>query len=289
MTKIKIASVVTLVGMMASGGLSFVGAQTASLSASCSGSVAVNAITWTATATGGTAPYSYAWSGAVSGTSSVATATYTATGTYSVSAAVGDTTTSTASTTCSATVSVLPTPPPPPPAPAPTSTVIHRVPFFKEPMLQVNPGGHFLARGMVVQSVSSGSFIGKVWGTSWTVIIPSSTELLLRDGKGVKVSSVEHLQVGDEVGVSGRVDPNHELTVIADVVRNYSILVVRPKPAKEMKEFKNEMRDDDDDGDERREEKKEKSNNGKNNQDIRSQIEQLMAEIRKIQEQLKNR
>lgn len=153
-------------------------------------------------------------------------------------------------------------------------------------MLQVNPGGHFLARGMIVQSVASGSFIGKVWGTTWTVNVTPRAELLLRDGKGVKVSSVEHLQVGDEVGVSGKIDPTHELTVNADVVRNYSILVVRPKPVKnEMREIKQEANE------ERKENKedKEHKNEGKGNQDIRSQIEKLMEQMRQIQEQLKNR
>lgn len=142
-----------------------------------------------------------------------------------------------------------------------------------------------------MQSVASGSFVGKVWGTTWTVNVSNFVEFILRDGKGVKISALGQLQPGDEVGVSGRVDPSHELTVNGEVVRNYSILVVRPQHQREA--------DDDNDNEEREAKHEKKENSGKNensgkkenkdNQGIKGQIEKLLEQIRQIQEQLKNR
>ncbi|MBU6500736.1 MAG: hypothetical protein KGJ89_03260 [Patescibacteria group bacterium] len=98
--------------------------------------------------------------------------------------------------------------------------------LFRPAELSINPEGRFLAHGMVVESVSGNSFVGKVWGTSWTVNIvdASGLEFLLQNGAGggqVILSSV--LKSGDEVGVSGSVDANHELTVNGQVIRDYSL------------------------------------------------------------------
>ncbi len=193
------------------------------LVASCLGVVSGNNIQWTATATGGMSPYSYVWSGTgiASMTSSVASAIYVA-GTYTASVSVTDASSTTISSSCSATVAVVP---PPPPAP---STSTHQ--FFKQPDLNIAPNGNFTAHGMVVQSVSGNSFTGTVWGTTWTVnVSTSSGEWFLRgDHEKRGMVSISQIQVGDEVGVTGKVDPDHPLTVIGKVVRNYTIVTPRP-------------------------------------------------------------
>lgn len=199
----------------------FVFAQSTStpnpLTASCSGSVSQNAITWSANVSGGVLPYGYLWSGAVSGTSSMVAATYNATGTYQASVAVTDSATTTLSASCSATVTSLPQ--------ATTTTHLPK-PFFKEPMLNINPAGHFLARGMKIKSVASTSFVGEVWGTTWTVNVRECPEFLSREGRPFpdKCLGIQQIQVGDEVGVSGVIDRERPLTVNARVIRNYTVI-----------------------------------------------------------------
>jgi hypothetical protein len=102
--------------------------------------------------------------------------------------------------------------------------------FFKAPELTINPSGNFLVHGMTVQSISGDSFTGTVWGTTWTVNVTTSTsEFYLRgDKKDRGTIDLSQIQVGDEVGVTGKVDPNHPLTVVGNVVRNYTTVTPRP-------------------------------------------------------------
>lgn len=183
--------------------------------ATCSGSVSSSTIAWSSTAAGGTAPYTYLWSGTnISGTTTANTsATTYAPGTYTATVTVTNASTSarTAIATCSATV-------------ASTTPAVPLPPFFKSPKLVINPGGHFTARGMIVTSVASTSFTGTIWGTTWTVnFTPQSGEALHRDGKTVKQFNSSSVKVGDEVGVSGKIDTTATLTVNAKVLRNYSL------------------------------------------------------------------
>lgn len=242
-------------------------AQTSNLSVSCSGNVSTNVITWSATATGGNSPYTYVWSGTnVSGTSSSAMATYSATGTYEAAVQVTDASSTVATSTCSASVTSLP--------PTPTSTIIHRQPTFMPPILQINPSGRFLGRGMMVQSIGSDSFTAKVWGITFTVKVNNETEFLLKGGnrggnRGDIVFGLGQLQAGDELGVSGWVDANQSMIVNADVVRNYSVVVQRAKMMKE------EMGGED---------KRSKIAEG-----LRNQIEQILKRIEELQKRINER
>lgn len=198
---------------------------TTSLSATCSGHAVSNVITWTSVVTGGTAPYTYFWTGdsmdsAVGNTNASFSATYPTTGTYTVGIRVIDAASNVATSTCSATVqSVGPTGPP---TPAP-------LPRVNQPMLSIGQGGAFFTHGMVVTSVSSGSFQGQVWGITYTVNwVGPSTEFFLRLGNKSSVSILQQVAVGDEVGVSGKITAAAPFVVNAAVVRNYSITAPRP-------------------------------------------------------------
>ena len=106
------------------------------------------------------------------------------------------------------------------------------LPRVNPPSLSIGPNGMFLARGMTVTSVASGSFQGTVWGITYTVNWSGSfyPQFYLRGGNAeVSVTNPDNqLDVGDEVGVSGRVASSSPLTVMANVVRDYSITVLRP-------------------------------------------------------------
>lgn len=268
----KLAAVIGFASVSALALASLAGAQTAPLAATCSGAVSQNVITWTASATGGLPPYSYLWSGTnVNGTSSVVTATYSATGTYQASARVGDTTTSTVSATCSAAVTSLPQTTSMPPVSNPPS-------FFKNPELNINPSGRFLTHGMKVVSVNAAgnSFVGTVWGTTWTVNLSGSPEFFLREGKFAGNVSLSQLQMGDEVGVSGKVDPNNPGVVSAEVVRDYTIFTTRSESETHHNQNKPESGNSGDHKGNRRE-----PNDNANS--IRSQIQQILEQIKELQ------
>jgi len=232
MIKNKISVILGGVGIVALLAAGVASAQVATsttptpLAATCAGSVSTNVVTWSATTTGGTAPYSFAWSGGtgVSGTSSSAVATYAATGTVSASVLVHDSASSTVTATCSASVLSLPIVVVPPPVPTP-------IPVSVPPMLQINPSGEFLARGLTVTSVASGSFQGIIWGVTYTVNLPANAaanlEFFFRKAGGNFNAS--QLKVGDVLGVQGRVDASAPMTVKARVIRDYSIIQARPK------------------------------------------------------------
>lgn len=259
--------------------------QTASLTASCAGSVSVNTVVWSVTPSGGVSPYAYLWQGTVFGgaTSTSVTLTYNATGTHQANVKVTDASSTTADAACSATITTLPggnatsTPPVVPPR------------RFKEPILNINPAGHFLARGMVIESVASGSFVGKVWGTTWTVNVLNGPELLFREGKFHKWFDVSQLKVGDEVGVSGFVDRDNPLTVNAQVVRNYTIVTerhderVEERMEKKIDKLEDKM--------ERKEDKMEKKENrGRGNAEeaakVRARIDEIMKQIEDIKKKI---
>ena len=224
--------------VLALAAVSFVGAQNSgalNLTATCTSSVSENVITWMAAVNGGTAPYAYLWSGDASGTSSTAVSTHSATGTFQAMVTVSDAATSTATSTCSATVVSIPTG-----GDEDDDDEEVRLPAAKPPQLVINPSGNFLARGMKVISVGTSSFVGKVWGTTWTVNVERFPEFYLRGGHNAgAVSLSELLRPGDEVGVSGEVG-DAEGIVNGRVVRNYSILKLRSV-------FKIRKADDDDD------------------------------------------
>lgn len=201
-------------------------AQTTTLAVSCAGSVLDNQITWTATSTGGNAPYVFVWSGDqnVAGqTSTSFSKTYTVNGAYSAVIQVSDASSSVATSTCSATVT----------ANVPLiATSAPQLPRVNQPMLSIGPRGAFIAHGMTVTSVASGSFQAQVWGITYTVnwsgnILP---EFYFRNGNGGNATTSPSLQiaVGDEVGVSGHVASTSPLVVNANVVRDYSIAEPRP-------------------------------------------------------------
>ena len=212
---------------------SFAAAQTvtAPLSVTCSGSVSNNVVTWSAAAAGGTSPYTFRWSvgGSSSGnTGSSVTATYNENGVRQAFVQGTDASSTTAISTCSATVTsvVNPTPISPTPPMLPT-------PKINPPTLSIGERGQFMARGMLITSVASGSFQGQVWGITYTVNWSGNIpEIYLRYAKmpsSVALSQLsQQLNVGDEVGVSGTVSSSSPLVMNAIVVRDYSITVPRP-------------------------------------------------------------
>ena len=113
----------------------------------------------------------------------------------------------------------------PPPAPAP---------HLQPPTLQINPGGHFVAHGMTVTSVGTNSFQAQIWGITYTINVGannasgSEPEFFLRVKGGGKFD-ITQLKVGDEVNASGKIDASAPLVVNADVVRDFSLVQLRPK------------------------------------------------------------
>jgi hypothetical protein len=226
------AKIVGGAALVASGVLvvaSMVGAQTAALSASCNNVVSGNTIAWTATSTGGNPPYVFLWSGdsSVAGSTSTSiVATYSANGIYTANVQATDASSTVATSTCLGTVTSIVT--------VPTSTPSLPHSFVKKPMLSIGENGRFLARGMTVTSVSSGSFQAQVWGIAFTVNwsgnLAAQFEFYYRFNKATSTPA-QQLAVGDEVGVSGMlVSSSSPLTVNANVVRDYSITVQRPQP-----------------------------------------------------------
>ena len=170
-------------------------------------------ISWSSTVAGGVTPYTLLWSGTniAGATSTNPRAVYSA-GTYTATLTATDASTTVATATCSATVaSTTPTPPLPQ--------------FFKSPQLNINPSGHFLARGMKVTSVASTTITGTIWGTTWTIHFTPNAgdEAYERGGKALKQFNLSSVKVGDEIAVSGKIDPSAVLTVDAKVIRNYSL------------------------------------------------------------------
>ncbi len=222
--KIAIAGIITVGAGLAFA--SFVGAANP-VAVSCSGSVATNVVTWTAVPTGGNSPYALLWSGTnVGGTSSVVTATYNATGTFTANVQVTDASSTVATSSCTAVVASLPVVTPPP-APTSTPTLPPRV---NAPLLHIEGNGHFLARGMTVTGVASGTIQAQVWGITYTInLATGGSEFLRRDGKNLSFTLSQQVAVGDEVSVSGTLSPASPFVVNAGVVRDASIVVPRQK------------------------------------------------------------
>lgn len=216
------AAVITVVSALA------VQADTSPLAVTCNGVATGATVAWTASPTGGntSGTYTLAWSGAnVSGTSTVTTATYTASGTYLAMIQVTDASSSVATSTCSAVVTI-------PPAVVTTPTSTPPIPRVNPPSLLIGSNGSFLARGMTVTSVASGSFQGTVWGITYTVNWSENffPEFFFRKGNiaSSTTNPINQVQVGDEVGVSGFVTTANPMVVNANVVRDYSITMPRP-------------------------------------------------------------
>lgn len=233
-SKIKIIAGVAGVALGALALSSMVGAATTPLSVSCAGVVSNNVITWTASTTGGNAPYALAWSGnanIVGSTSTSVVATYGANATYVANIQATDGSSTVATSTCSGTVtSIVVTPTSTPPVVTPPHQLI------MQPSLLINEGGHFLAHGMVVSSIGSSSFQATVWGVTYTINwsgnlsgsdFNADSEFLFRDGQTTTSSIQTQLAIGDEVGVSGKIDASAPFVVTANVVRDYSILKAR--------------------------------------------------------------
>ena len=106
------------------------------------------------------------------------------------------------------------------------------LPQVNQPSLSIGPNGAFLAHGMTVTSVGSGSFQGTVWGITYTVNWSNNAvpALYFREGNSAAatVNPIDQVNVGDEVGVSGKVASSSPLIVTGNVVRDYSITTARP-------------------------------------------------------------
>ena len=155
------------------------------------------------------------------GVSSLANYTASMSGNCTGPVAAGATASCTVTETYGAPIVTPPVPPTPP------------LPRVNPPTLSIGPRGQFLSRGMTVTSVASGSFQATVWGITYTINWSGSLfpQFYFREGNGGSMTTdpVTQLQVGDEVGVSGRIDATSTPMVVdANVVRDYSIMAFRP-------------------------------------------------------------
>jgi hypothetical protein len=193
------------------------------LVATCSGSVASTTITWNSNVTGGVTPYTYLWSGADLGgaTSSSISHVYGA-GLKTAMLSVTDASSTVATTTCAATVASVPVGTTTPP-------VVHLPPVFKKAQLIITGDDNFLARGLIVTSVGTNSFVGTIYGTTWTIITSGDNDFYLRGGNGGGRFDISQIKVGDEMGVQGKIVGTTTSMVNAKIVRDYSIAVTRPK------------------------------------------------------------
>lgn len=136
--------------------------------------------------------------------------------TYTLSA-VNGAGTSTATTT----VTVLATSTPP--------TATTTVPLFRRSSLLINDGGQFIAKGMIVESVGTGSFTAKVYGVTFTI------------------TSGATVAVGSYVDVKGRIDPALPATIIARSVKtfpSFKVIKVKTEKKEEHREKREEKHDD---------------------------------------------
>ncbi|HEY4523552.1 MAG TPA: SprB repeat-containing protein [Candidatus Paceibacterota bacterium] len=260
--------------------VSLVSAQTTPLTASCAGSVSSSTITWTVSASGGVTPYSYLWlsgDGVTGSTSTSVAVTYATNGIRSVVAQVYDfststsTTSSTVSANCSATVTSFSTN-------ATSTPLIRNTQFHAQPKLQIEQNGRFLAHGMIVQSVSTNSFTGLVWGVTYIVKVNTAgvPQFFLEKDKGNgRTFDMSQIQVSDEMGVSGWVSASLPLVVNAQVLRDYSITTLRQnKSEKDNHENSN---------------KEENKNSSSNINEIRGRLDGLLKQLQNLQSIFKSR
>lgn len=141
--------------------------------------------------------------------------------------------------------------------------------------LTISPVGQFLARGMVVKSVATTTFIGEVWGTAWTVDFSNVKNIILKSGSEQSVDTVAtQVQVGQEVGVQGRVVNG---VVVAQIVRNYNQTeIIKPLPGTPLYGKKIEKLED------RIEKKAEDFGNSS-----QSRIQEMMKQLQELQNKLK--
>lgn len=160
--------------------------------------------------------------------------------------------------------------------------------------LNISPVGNFLARGMIVKSISSStnSFVGEVWNTKWHINVGNVHIFVLRNGLERPIIDVlGQLKVGEEVGVAGKViGPG---VVEARVVRNYNLLKerVRRFTKEKIKKYRET-------GSIKNKQISKKENNIHNNvllskerlaktTEIRSMIQNILRQIEAIREQVK--
>ncbi len=263
------------------------------LQASCTASVFNNTIVWTASSSGGVAPYTYLWSGDASvagSTSTSITATYGANGTYSASVRATDASSTIANGSCYGTVTYFGTSASTTP---PTHTSVNL-----PPELQIGPNGNFLARDLIVQSVSGNLFTATIWGITYTVNVASSTnggarpEFYLRGGGSGGAFDVSQLQTGDQLGVSGLVSAGSPLVVNATVIRDYSITVRRtnmPPHGNMNGSFGGNENNGNHYGNENGNGNSTSGPNGPNTNDFTNRLNQLFQQMQNLQNLFKNR
>lgn len=279
MLKLKFAGLASLIVGGALVAASFVSADTTSLAVTCAGSVSNNLITWTATTTGGNAPYTLAWagnSGVAGGTNTPIVASYSANGTYVANIQATDASSTVATSTCSGTVtSIVTTPTSTPPVPP--------LPRVHPSSLTINPNGEFLGRGMTVTSVGAGSFQAQVWGITYTVNWSGNffPEFLLRYGNLTTSTIGGQLAVGDEVGVSGKVSTSSPLVVNANVVRDYSIAIIRV--SHDNGQGKDSGKGDGEDNSKGEGNGKNNNSSNSGNSDAQSRLNELLKQLQNLQ------
>jgi hypothetical protein len=94
------------------------------------------------------------------------------------------------------------------------------VPLFRRSALLINDNGHFFGKGMIVQSVGTGSFTAKVWGMTFTV------------------TSSQAVVAGSYVDVKGTIDMTSSV-VTAHIVKSfpsYKVIKTRTHESMDTKE-----------------------------------------------------
>ena len=83
-------------------------------------------------------------------------------------------------------------------------------------IININPSGEALVRGIVVGTSTANSIVVKSWGVNWTIEISTTTELITLN------KSIADLQSGDFVGVSGKINSAGGFEIDAKVIREWA-------------------------------------------------------------------
>jgi hypothetical protein len=154
-------------------------------------------------------------------------------------------------------------------------------------VLHIEGNGEFLARGMRVISVGNGSFQGQVWGITYTINwsgnLNGFSEFWFRFNQANPTSTIPtQLAVGDEVSVSGRINPVSPLVVTAGVVRDFSITTPRKSHDDNENNGNNENRKGE--GNDNEHKGNDGNKQGQSNDAINNRLNDLFKQLQRLQD-----
>jgi len=83
-------------------------------------------------------------------------------------------------------------------------------------IININPSGEALVRGIIIGTSTANSIIIKSWGVNWTIEVSTTTELITPN------KSIADLQDGDFVGISGKINSAGGFEIDAKVIREWA-------------------------------------------------------------------